>query len=153
MVDCLSQMATSKSHIQNWPDHAHDPVANPCSPALALVSKSSWVRGMEEEAGTECLKDLVEFLAFQGVAIHQQKAPHGEDQAASPPAAGPATTVLLTVMARHCTGHHGRLDPDCIRKSHLVPGGQAAHNQPGWCGGLPSAGRYVTLAPRWMLRK
>lgn len=122
-------------------------------PALALFSKASWVRGVEEEAGTKCLKDQGEFLALQGVTIHQQKACHGKDHAASPPAASPATAVLLPAMARHCTGHHGWLDPDCVRKSHLVPGGQTAHNQSGWCGGVPSAGRYVTLAPRWTTGK
>lgn len=136
-------MATSKAH-----DHAHDPVADPYNPALAIVSKSSWVRGVEEEAGTERLKDLGEFLARQGVTIHRQKARHGEERAASPPAAGPATEGLLTAMARHCTGRHGQLDPDCVRKSHFVPGGQTTRNQSGRCSGVPSAGRYVTLAPR-----
>lgn len=128
-------------------------MADPSSPILALVSKSSWGTEVEEEAGTRYLKDLGEFLDFQGVTIHQQKAIHGQVQAASTPAAGPATAALLTAMARHCTGHHGRPDPDCTRESHLVPRGQAAYNQPGWCGGIPSAGRYVSLAPRWILGK
>lgn len=82
---------------------------------------------MEKEAGTRSLKDLGGLLAFQGVTIHQQKAVHGPVEAVSTSAAGPATTaLLLTAMARHCTGHHGRPDPDCARESHLVPGEQAA---------------------------
>lgn len=82
---------------------------------------------MEEEAGTRSLKDLGGFLAFRGVTIHQQKVIHGQVEAVSISAAGPATrALLLTAMARHRTGHHGRPDPDCARESHLVPGGQAA---------------------------
>ena len=87
-----------------------------------------------------------------------QKTSHVQPRAPAPAlaAGGPATAALQAATARHPRGqgHHHGLHPLLTGQSHILPEEEAARNQPGRCGGVPDAGRWVRSAcPRLATEK